>query len=59
MSLPLPLESEDELAIGHVGRLRKWCGARTRDEVVKALRERVGDSGDEGMPALHAVAIAC
>ena len=59
MPLPLPLEGEDELAIGHIGRLRRWCGARTRDELVKALRERVGDRGNDGMPALHVVATAC
>lgn len=59
MTLPLPLESEDELAIGHIGRLRRWCGASTRDELVRAMRERVGSRGTQAMPGLHAVAKAC
>jgi len=59
VTLPLPLESADELALGHVGRLGKWCGAKSRNEVFEALRERIGIRGTGVTPALHAVAIAC
>ena len=59
MSLPLPLYSEDELAVGHLGRIRQWIGASSRAEVVRALRDRAAGDGSDVPPLLQVVAIAC
>jgi len=47
MKLPRPLESEGELALGHIGRVRKWCGIsgsllKTTMVVQRCVSERLG-----------------
>ncbi len=59
MDLPLPLDDEDELASGHLGRIRQWIRARSRAEVARVLRERLGAPDHDSMPLLHVVAAAC
>lgn len=47
ITLPRPLDSEGELALGHLGRVRKWCGvagslAQTTIVVQRIVSERLG-----------------
>ena len=50
--------TEDELAIGHLGRLAHWCGANSREEIAEILRHRMGRSYDK-LPLLHVMAAQC
>lgn len=59
MDLPLPLRGEDELAAGHLGRIRQWIGARSRAELSRALRERVAVAERDSIPLLQVVASSC
>lgn len=59
MDLPLPLCGEDELAGGHLGRIRQWIRARSRADVARVLRERLGSPDHASIPLLHVVAAAC
>jgi hypothetical protein len=58
VSLPLPLLSEDEISLSHIGRLRMWTGGPSVDGLLKVLRAD-SKSAAERESALHTVAKAC
>lgn len=58
VSLPLPLLSEDEISLSHIGRLCMWTGGTSVDRLLKVLRAD-SESAAERESALHTVAKAC
>lgn len=60
MTLPRPLDSEGELALGHLGRVRKWCGiSGSLEQAATAVQRRVSDRLGVAMSWPSAVAHGC
>ncbi len=57
-SLPRPLLCEDEISLGHMGRLRRWTGGPTVNRLLQILRAHQTSATDRES-ALHTVAPAC
>lgn len=56
---PLPLEDRDELILGHMGRMRRWCAAPSRTKMLELLRARAPEAKGRRFSWHEAVAAEC